>query len=125
MVNKINEKVFNNILAIRQEFGYQSGRWAENEYLQSDIAIEEFNYIHNQCNQNNFQYQIDWEMLEDIANEYDEELISLSDIICEENPFSKGYFINKNINGDNYWQFDALASDIECQLINYLKKQLI
>ena len=108
----INDDAFKRILSIEQEFGYQSGRWAENEYLQSEIACAEFSFITTECDELKFKYIIDWEIIHDIAEDYDEEVISESDIIqC-------------NVTNDNYWQFDALASDIEYQLISYLKKQL-
>ena len=92
--------------------GYQSGRWSGNEYLQDEIANAEFEYITQICDDEIFQYQIDWENIKATANNYDEEIISIKDII------------EYNINQNNCWQFDTLACDIESQLINYLTKQL-
>lgn len=110
---EIDNQIFNEISSIDFEFGYHSGRWSENEYIQNDIAFDEFIYITNKCDEFNFKYYIDWEWVENTAKEYYEELISFDDII------------NINITEDNFWQFDFLASDIKFQLINHLKSELI
>ena len=108
MKNSISDK----IKEIEKEFAYQSGRWAENECIQDEITLEELIYITNKCDELNFEYNIDWKWVKNTAEEYDEELISLEDII------------NKNVTSENYWQFDFLASDIKTDLIIYLEKQL-
>ena len=108
----MNKEIFNKIKEIEDKFSYQSGRWAENEYIQDEIALEEFEYITEECDKLNFKYNIDWKWIKNTAEEYDEELISLEDII------------NKNVTFKNYWQFDFLASDIKTDLVIYLEKQL-
>lgn len=108
----MKNNILNKIIEIQNEFSYQSGRWAENEYIQDEIALEEFIYIIKECDKLNFEYNIDWKWIKNTAEKYDEKLISLEDII------------NKNITSENYWQFDFLASDIKTDLIVYLKKQL-
>lgn len=108
----MKNNILNKIKEIENEFSYQSGRWTENEYIQDEIALEEFKYITEECDKLNFEYNIDWEWVKNTAEEYDEELISLENII------------NKNVTSENYWQFDFLASDIKTDLIIYLEKQL-
>lgn len=112
MNKNINQEVFKKILSIRFEMGYQSGRWSENEYIQDEIAITEFNYITSICDEENFLYEINWNFIEETADEYCEEKISIKDII------------DVNINESNFWQFDTLACDIEEQVIKHLQKQL-
>ena len=112
MNKNINQEVFKKILSIRFEMAYQSGRWSENEYIIDEIANTEFNYITSMCDKEKFSYEIDWNFIEEMADEYCEEKISIKDII------------DVNINENNCLQFDALACDIEEQLINHLQKQL-
>lgn len=108
----INQKILNEILAIEWEFGYQAGRWEQNEHIFEEIAETEFQYITDKCKNLKFKYTIDKEMLQDKAQEYQETMITDTDIK------------EVKVTYDNYWQFDALADDIKEQLINFLKQQL-
>lgn len=108
----INQKILSEILVIEWEFGYQAGRWAENEHIFEDIAETEYAYITNKCEELKFKYNIDKEMLQNKAQEWQETMVTDTDIK------------ESRVTYDNYWQFDALANDIKEQLINFLKEQL-
>lgn len=117
IMNRCSDKMnwvslYKKILSITNEFGYQSGRWSENEYLQKEISLTEFTYITHQCKKMNFNYTIDWEYIKKTADEYEEKLITATDIE------------NKIITENNFIQFDFLASDIEEQLIDFLKDKM-
>lgn len=105
-------KLYKKILSITSEFGYQSGRWSENEYLQEEISLTEFTYITLQCEKINFNYTIDWDYMKKTADEYEEKLITTTDIE------------NKIITENNFIQFDFLACDIKEQLIDFLKDKM-
>lgn len=108
----INQEILNEILAIEWEFGFQAGRWGENEYIFEDIAEAEYTYITSKCEELEFKYNIDKEMLQDIAQKWQETMVTDTDIK------------ESRITNENYWQFDALANDIKEQLIDFLKEQL-
>lgn len=111
-MKEIDQEVLKKIMQIKFEFGFQAGRWEQNEYLQDDVAREEFAFITDECDKEEFEWKLDWDLLKMWANDYDEKLINLDDVIA-------GY-----VDENNYFQFDALACDIEDQLINHLAKQL-
>lgn len=108
--------ILQTICAIEWEFGFQAGKWEENEHIFEQIAESEFNYITSMCDNCNFKYSINDditnEILKKTAEEYEEEVLTIEQIK------------NVEINEDNYWQFDALASHIKDKLIEHLVAQL-
>ena len=116
-MNRCSDKMnwvnlYEKILSITSEFGYQSGKWSENEYLQEEISLTEFTYITLQCEKMNFNYTIDWNYMKKTADEYEEKLITTTDIE------------NKIVTENNFIQFDFLACDIKEQLIDFLKNKM-
>ena len=117
IMNRCSDKMnwvnlYKKILSITSEFGYQSGKWSENEYLQEEISLTEFTYITLQCEKMNFNYKIDWGYMKETADEYEEKLITATDIE------------NKIVTENNFIQFDFLACDIKEQLIDFLKDKM-
>lgn len=109
----LKEDILQEIMDIRWEFGRLSGKWEENEFIFEEITEEEYKYITSKCKQHNFRYTIKGSLIREVCEEFEEEGLSVQEI--ED--------VECNIN--NYRQFDALATDIEEQLIEYLKTQLI
>ena len=113
ILSTINQDILDEIMDIRFEFGRLSGKWEENEFIFEDIAEEEFRYITSKCKQHGFKYTIKGSVIRDTVEEFEEETLSVEDIE------------NIRCTISNYRQFDALASDIEGQLITYLTSELI
>lgn len=103
--------MLNRIIEIEREVSFLNGKWDENEYDRVDLTLTKYRYLLNQCHILNFDYHINWEVIENTAIEWGETLITSQDLR------------NNNINEDNLWQFDRLCTNIKVQLINFLKRK--
>ena len=120
MISKTKKEMLNNLLTVQFEMGFQSGRWATDEYIFVDIAQDEIDYITGDWIKKrfpSFKYEYEPSEFEPYKEDY-------NDYILTKEEFED--IVNGNIfvNDENYLIVDAIASDIFESLKAFVFKQL-
>lgn len=101
----INKEVLKDLLKLKREMGYISGKWEQNDMCRNDFVGEQICLVRNLAKKYDYELKFDNSYLDE--EEFDE-------IICEND------FWNCKINDDNLYSADEISADMSSELENYL-----